>query len=118
MLQSLAVLMLFQLLGDLLAGATGLPLPGPVCGMLLLLAWLQCRGVVPAGLPAVASGLLDHLGLLFVPAGVSIIGLGALVARDGLASACALAVSIVAGVAVTAICFARDRRPAIEPGSP
>jgi hypothetical protein len=32
MLQSMAVLMFFQFLGELLVQATGLHLPGPVCG--------------------------------------------------------------------------------------
>ena len=79
MLQSLVVLMFFQFLGELLVHATGLPLPGPVCGMLFLLAWLRSGWTLPVELTGVATGLLDHFGLLFVPAGVSVIGFGALI---------------------------------------
>src|SRR4029453_8750664 len=83
MLQSLVVLMFFQLLGELVVQGTGLPLPGPVCGMLFLLAWLRSGWTLPVELTGVATGLLDHFGLLFVPAGVSIIGFGALIMREG-----------------------------------
>ncbi len=67
------------LLGFLLAGETivfllALPLPGPVLGMGLLLAWLLWRkGEVPAGLNTAATGILQYLSLLFVPAGVGVI---------------------------------------------
>jgi holin-like protein len=107
MLQSLAVLMFFQFLGELLVKAAELPLPGPVCGMLFLVAWLRSGRALPAELTGVATGLLDHFGLLFVPAGVSIIGFGALIMRDGPAIVLALLLSIVATVAVTACAFGR-----------
>ena len=107
MLQSLVVLMLFQFLGELFIQATGLPLPGPVCGMLFLLAWLRTGWTLPVELTAVATGMLDHFGLLFVPAGVSIIGFGALIMRDGPAVVLALVLSIAATVAITACAFGR-----------
>jgi holin-like protein len=112
MLQSLVVLMFFQYLGELLVHATGLPLPGPVCGMLFLLAWLRSGWTLPVELTAVATGLLDHFGLLFVPAGVSVIGFGALIMRDGPAIVLALMLSIAATVAITACAF--GRRPAAQ----
>jgi holin-like protein len=71
-LEALATLLAFQLLGEALAYASGLPVPGPVIGMaLLFLAWpwlarLQLR------LGVVADGLLSNFGLLFVPAGVGV----------------------------------------------
>lgn len=112
MLQSLIVLMIFQFLGELLVRVTGLPLPGPVCGMLFLLAWLRSGWTLPVELTGVATGLLDHFGLLFVPAGVSIIGFGALIMRDGPAIVLALMLSIAATVAITACAF--GRRPVVQ----
>jgi len=51
-----------------------LPLPGPVVGMGLLLAWLCWRRQdVPAKLNLAATQLLQYLSLLFVPAGVGVI---------------------------------------------
>lgn len=68
-----------QLLAFLLAGETlvylaALPLPGAVVGMALLLGWLLWRGREPGeNLGKAATGVLQFLSLLFVPAGVGII---------------------------------------------
>ncbi|TVR99820.1 MAG: CidA/LrgA family protein [Rhodospirillales bacterium] len=72
MLKYLTVLLVCQLLGEVISRAAGLPVPGPVIGMALLFVGLMLRGGVPDGLRTTAGGLLDHLGLLFVPAGVGV----------------------------------------------
>ena len=72
MLQGFVVLLAFQLLGEVIHVASGLPVPGPVLGMLGLLAMLIARGEVSAEVKGAASGLLRHLSLLFVPAGVGV----------------------------------------------
>lgn len=72
MLESFAVLLVCQLLGELLVTAVGLPVPGPVVGMLVLLLGLMLKGGVPESLALTAGGLLQHLSLLFVPAGVGV----------------------------------------------
>jgi len=69
----LAALLLCQLAGEALARALALPIPGPVLGMGLLLAALLARGAIPEGLARTGDGLLAHLGLLFVPAGVGVV---------------------------------------------
>lgn len=73
LLVPLAVLLGCQLVGEALVRLAGLPVPGPVLGMILLFAALSIRGAVPADLARVANGLLAHLSLLFVPAGVGVI---------------------------------------------
>lgn len=50
--------------------ALTLPVPGPVVGMMLLLALMLMRAPLPAMVEETADGLLKHLSLLFVPAGV------------------------------------------------
>lgn len=72
MIASLALIFLCQLAGEVLARLTHLPVPGPVIGMGLLFAGLVWRGGAPAKLEQTADGLLSHLSLLFVPAGVGI----------------------------------------------
>jgi holin-like protein len=93
MLTQLLVLMDFQLAGEILVRSLGLVFPGPLCGLLLLLGWLRLRGGPSEDLARVGSGLIDHLGLLFVPAGTAIIGFGALLLSDGLAIGAALLLS-------------------------
>ena len=73
MLLAFAILLLFQCLGEVVVFALKLPIPGPVAGMLLLLAVLLWSPKLMSKLEATANELLRHLALLFVPAGVGII---------------------------------------------
>ena len=72
MLVGITLLLCYQLVGEVLVMALGLPLPGPVLGMLLLLVTLVLRTSTAATVEAPAEGLLGHLSLLFVPAGVGV----------------------------------------------
>lgn len=73
MLESLTVLLLLQLLGEITVQLSGIPVPGPVVGMLILALLLALRGQVPERLRQTCQTLLSHLALLFVPAGVGVI---------------------------------------------
>jgi holin-like protein len=73
MIAALLALLMCQVAGELAARLLHLPVPGPVIGTVLLFFVLLVRGRVPDGLRDVARGLLTHLSLLFVPAGVGII---------------------------------------------
>lgn len=73
MLASLAVLLVFQCLGEGLVYVLGLPVPGPVAGMLLLFAALMAFPALQERIEDTANELLRHLSLLFVPAGVGIV---------------------------------------------
>lgn len=66
------VLLVYQMLGEVLAVALRWPVPGPVIGMGLLCVTLILHGEVPKSLDLAATGLLGMLELLFVPAGVGI----------------------------------------------
>lgn len=67
MLHAIAALLLCQLLGELLVRWTGLPLPGALAGMALLLAALILKGRVPEPLERAASRLFRHMMLMFIP---------------------------------------------------
>ncbi len=72
MLFYLIILLRRQLAGELIAAAAGLPIPGPVCGMALLLIGLWINKGGPKELDEQADGLLTNLSLLFMPAGVGV----------------------------------------------
>ena len=72
LIYGMTLLLLFQLLGEVGVRMLGAPVPGPVLGMLLLFLLLLIRGSVPGWLEQTTSGLLAHLSLLFVPAGVGL----------------------------------------------
>jgi holin-like protein len=110
MLAHLLILMGFQLAGEVIVTTLGLVFPGPLCGLLLLLGWLHLRGGPSEGLARVGSGLVDNLGLLFVPAGTAIIGFGALLLSDGLAICAALLLSTCLAIGVSGLLGCERRR--------
>ncbi len=81
MLQSVFVIFLFQLIGEMLQKYFSLTMPGPVIGLVLLLSTLLLfeRHTVEAGkafsdkLASTAETLLGHLPLLFLPIGVGVV---------------------------------------------
>lgn len=68
MIPAIAALFVFQLIGEIACQALGLPLPGPLVGMLLLFGALLLYGRVPQPLGHTAATLLQHMMLLFIPA--------------------------------------------------
>lgn len=101
MIRGLTVLLLCQVLGELVVEVTGLPVPGPVVGMVLLFGWLQWRRPsADAGTLRAADGLLKHLQLFFVPAGVGVVVYAALLRDEALPVGVALVGSWLAGLVV------------------
>lgn len=70
MAKGFSVLLVFQLVGELIAAAFQLPVSGPIIGMVLLLIWLQTHAYIDDGLASAADGLLANMAILFVPVGV------------------------------------------------
>lgn len=107
MLFHLTLILVCQLVGESVVVALGVPLPGPVLGMVFLFAFLVVRGGIPDDLARAGDGLLDHLSLLFVPAGVGIMLHWELIAQDWVAVSAALVVSTLLTIAVTGWLMAR-----------
>lgn len=105
MIQTLALLLVFQLAGEALARGLSLPVPGPVIGMVGLLALLALRPRVAEAVQPTVRGLLAHLSLLFVPAGVGVVGHLDRMGDEGLALFAALLLSTIGAIAVGAAVF-------------
>lgn len=122
MIDGLLVLLTCQLAGEVATRALHLRLPGPVVGMLLLLALLAWRRPAPeAPVVRAADGLLDHLPLLFVPAGAGIVTTVPLLRADWLPLAAGLVLPWAAGLmttAGTAALVLRHTRRAVPAGDP
>ena len=101
MLESLAILLLCQLAGELVVVAMDWPLPGPVIGMALLFVGLMVKGEVPHALADTANGLLAQLSLLFVPAGVGVMTHLTLLGKQWLPLTASLIISTLLTIAVT-----------------
>jgi holin-like protein len=105
MLNALTLLVTCQFAGEIVARGIGLPLPGPVVGLLLLLVGLIVRARLGRGGPgaelkATAQGLLGNLGLLFVPAGVGVVTQLDVLGRNFVPVAAAIVASTFIGLLV------------------
>jgi holin-like protein len=99
----LLALLACQLVGELLVRLLDVPVPGPVAGMVVLLVALQVREPgKDAGVVRVSEGLLRHLQLLFVPAGVGVVQHLGVIGASAVPLVVGLAVSWLAALASTA----------------
>ena len=103
MVATFSLLLLYQLAGELLVHAFGWPFPGPVIGMSLFFLTLLARGTVSHELRNGTNALLQHLSLLFVPAGAGVMVHLHRIADEWLPIAVALVASTLIGLAVTAL---------------
>ena len=106
MLEALTIILCCQLVGELIVVGTGLPLPGPVVGMLLLFAGLLIHGKVPERLGQVTGALMEHMSLLFVPAGVGVMTHLTLLENQWFPISLSLVVSTLLTIAVTGLAMA------------
>ncbi|MEO0961734.1 MAG: CidA/LrgA family protein [Pseudomonadota bacterium] len=99
-----------QLVGTAIMQAMGIPVPGAVAGLILMLVALAMAGGVPEGLGKLSDLLLRHLNLFFVPAGVGLMAHLGLLARDGGPLMIAIVVSTLAGLVVAGVVFMWAKR--------
>ena len=103
MIAGLVRILLFQGLGEVVSRLLVPTIPGPVIGLVLLLAWFHLRKRVEPSVDLVAGALVQHLGLLFVPAAVGVVMFLPQLRSHALAVAVALVGSVVATIAVSAL---------------
>ena len=102
MLKSLTILLAFQALGELLSFSLFPSIPGPVLGLIALLAFFFIRGGVPADIESTANVFTANLGLLFVPAAVGVVVFWPVLAEFGVVILITLLVSVVVTLVGTA----------------
>ena len=103
MLLYLTLIFVCQLLGELFVGALGLPLPGPIAGMVFLLLFLIVRKSVPDQLAEITDGMQRHMQLLYIPAATGVMVYLGLLASQMLAFSLSIAVSTIIGIGVTGV---------------
>lgn len=107
MLKSLTILLAFQALGELLSFAAFPSIPGPVLGLICLLAFFFFKGNVPVDIQATANVFTANLGLLFVPAAVGVVVFWPVLAEFGVVILISLLVSVVVTLVGTALLLDR-----------
>ena len=106
MLAALTSLLGCQLAGEAIVQATALPVPGPVVGMMLLFIAMLARAPLPTETTGTADGLLKHLSLLFVPAGVGVVQHVGTLGGTSLRLLAVVVIGTVIALTVTALTFA------------
>lgn len=106
MIPALATLLVFQLVGEALVRTLAVPVPGPVVGLALLLFTLVLRPAWSSAIKPTAHTLLQHLSLLFVPAGVGVMLHLQRLGDEALAIGVALVISTWVGLASAALTMA------------
>lgn len=105
MILPLLLLLGCQLAGDILSRGFGLPLPGPVLGMMLMLGLLVALPRTVEVLRPLAVILLANISLAFIPAGTGLVAFLGELRRDGLALAVTMIGSTVAALMAGALAF-------------
>lgn len=118
MIGAVTLLLFCQLAGEILVRLAHLPVPGPVLGMLFLFFYLLFRRHVPEPVERVSRSLLDHLSLLFVPAGVGVIRYAHQIETEWLALSVSLVGGTIIAIAATAWIMQRLAPPPHHPAAP
>lgn len=115
MIVGISILLLFQLMGEVIAYFMHGLVPGPVVGMALIFVALCLPKARVAVRPVAATvktsrTLIANLGVLFVPAGVGIVKHLHLIADKGIALLATVAFSTVVTLIVTVWCYLAVKR--------
>ncbi len=111
MLYTLAILMIFQCIGEALVFILKWNIPGPVMGMLCLFFALLLSPRLMQKIEESSHHVLKHMSLFFIPAGVGIMVSASGIAQHWLALLLAVVVSTLLTLAVTAFCMQVLMRP-------
>jgi len=85
MISTFGLLLGCQLIGEVAVRSLSLAIPGPVLGLALLLAALSAKPDLAGTLRPTVGVILANLSLMFVPAGVGVIGNLEVLSSDWLA---------------------------------
>jgi len=107
-----AVLAGVWFIADFAVRSIGLPVPGGVVGLGLLLVLLLCGGVAPRFVKAGADWLLSELLLFFIPAAVAAVQYGGLFREDGWRLALVVAGGTL--MVMVAVAFAVEQASRLE----
>jgi len=116
-LNGITLLLVYQLAGEIIVRLLGLPIPGPVLGMVMLFVTMMVRGRAAESVEQASTALLSHLSLLFVPAGVGMMTHFGRIAEEWLPITLALLFSTVITMVATALIMQQTSRWFVKPSA-
>jgi len=105
MIEGVFFIFSFQLVGTAVTAFFGLPVPGPVIGMALLLLWLAFGLKTPERLEDLTDLFLRYLPLLFVPAAVGVMNYQEVILGSGLSLLVIIVVSTLIALLAAVVSF-------------
>lgn len=99
MIRAAAILLLLLIAGNVIAEASGLPIPGAALGLVALTAIFVATGGPDEGLAEMFDFATPYFPMFFVPAAVGVVNSGELLSLAWIH----VAVAVVAGTAVTIV---------------
>lgn len=114
MVAAIAQMFVCLLAGEVIRRLTGVPLPGSIIGLGLLLAWLALFRRERPTLEAVSGWLTANLSIMLLPPAIGLIDQGPVMARYGLGIVVAVAASTLLTLVVAAWVFVRVAGPVTE----
>ncbi|MEL7097884.1 MAG: CidA/LrgA family protein [Pseudomonadota bacterium] len=118
LLITLGLLLGCQLVGEIAARGLALPVPGPVIGLALLILLLWLRPAVADTARGTTAVILANLALVFVPAGVGVIGNLDVLSADWFALLVVLIASTLLAMLATVFTFLAVSRLISAPEDP
>ncbi len=112
MIRGLAILLIFQSLGEVMSRFLQGVIPGPVIGLFLLFVFLVSRKKISASVALAADGLLAHLSIFFIPAAVGVMIYASALAQSSAAWILAIGLSTIAAITTTAFVLKWLSKPA------
>lgn len=103
LLGGLAFLLFIQFISTWFVGALSIAFPPALLGMILLTVLLLTKTVRLSWIEAICTLLLEKMGMLFVPAGVSILLYAEIIAKESLAIFATIIVSSIVVIVVTGL---------------
>lgn len=115
MLKTFGLLLGCQLIGHVAVRGIGLPIPGPVLGLVILIIVLRTKPSLAEDMRQTISVILTNLSLMFVPAGVGVIGNLEALSTDWFALIVILTLSTVLSMIATVCTFIGIRKLTEKP---
>ena len=109
-LNGITILLIYELMGEACKHFLSLPIPGPVLGMMFLFLTLMWRRQIHKSLNLASEALLNHLSLLFIPAGVGVMLHFELILHELIPISLTLLLSTAVTMTVTAVVMSITQR--------
>ncbi len=103
LIKQISIFLGFWFIGELISNYSGLPVPGSIIAMLLLVVSLELKIVKKEDIDQVANFLLNNMAMFFIPAGVGLICYFEIIKEEWIPILSAITISAILVLAVVGL---------------